>query len=212
MARGCPPRTCASEALFPGRQTKLADAPGAAHPLGGRRATAGPPLSFNTASGGSKGCAQAHEKLGDGEGVCCGDGSAKRTARRAATCLGVARWRLRPGPRARARGGAMQDRARCAANMAADGRRVVGGDRGTCCGTCEAVRAPQGRHLTVLHAAAAAESRENLLRRMMPWHLCIKINPANRLISSSCARPYFDRLYILSEHIILHAGQNTARK
>ena len=62
-----------------------------------------------------------------------------------------------------------------AANMAADGRIVVGGGRGTSCGTCEAVRAPQGRNLTVLHAAAAVESRENLLRRM-PWHLCIKIN------------------------------------
>ena len=69
-------------------------------------------------------------------------------------------------------------------------------------GTCEAVRAPQGRNLTTLHAAAAAESREILLRRM-PWHLCIKINPAIRLISSSCARPYFGRLYILSEHISL---------
>jgi hypothetical protein len=74
-------------------------------------------------------------------------------------------------------------------------------------GTCEAVRAPQGRHLTVLHAAAAVESRENLLRHM-PWHLCIKIkiNPAIRLISSSCARPYFGRLYILSEHIITPDG------
>ena len=89
-----------------------------------------------------------------------------------------------------------QDGTRCAANMAADGRRVVGGGRGTSCGTCEAVRAPQGRNLTVLHAAAAVESRENLLRRM-PWHLCIKINPAIRLISSSCARPYLGRLYIL---------------
>ena len=95
-----------------------------------------------------------------------------------------------------------QDGTRCAANMAADGRRVVGGGRGTCCGTCETVRTPQGRNLTVLHAAAAAESRENLLRRM-PWHLCIKISPAIRLISSSCARPYFGRLYILSEHIIM---------
>ena len=47
--------------------------------------------------------------------------------------------------------------------------------------------------------------RENLLRRM-PWHLCIKINPAIRLISSSCARPYLGRLYILSEHIITLDG------
>jgi hypothetical protein len=69
-----------------------------------------------------------------------------------------------------------QDGTRCAANMAADGRRVVGGGRGTSCGTCEAVRAPQGQNLTALHAAAAAKSRENLLRRM-PWHLCIKIVP-----------------------------------
>ena len=119
----------------------------------------------------------------------------KRTALRAPTCLGVARWRLRPGPRARARGAACRV-ARCAANMAADGRRVVGVGRDTCCGTCETVRAPQGRNLSVLHAAAAAESRENLLRRV-PWHLCIKINPAFRLISSSCARPYLGRLYIL---------------
>ena len=72
-------------------------------------------------------------------------------------------------------------------------------------GTCEAVRVPQGRNLTTLHAAAAAESRENLQRRM-PWHLCIKINPAVRLISSSCARPYLGRLYILSEHIITLDG------
>jgi hypothetical protein len=36
------------------------------------------PLSSCAASGGSKGCAQAHEKLGDGAGVRCGDGSAKR--------------------------------------------------------------------------------------------------------------------------------------
>ena len=115
------------------------------------------PLSSYSASGGSKGCAQSHEKLGDGAGVRCGDGSAKRTARRAATCLGVARWRLRPGPRARARGAPCRV-ARCAANMAADGRRVIGGGRGTSCGTCEAVRAPQGRKLTVLLAAAAAES------------------------------------------------------
>ena len=68
----------------------------------------------------------------------------------------VARWRLRPGPRARARGAPCRV-ARCAANMAADGRRVVGGGRGTCYGTCE-TRAPQGRNLTVLLAAAAAES------------------------------------------------------
>ena len=108
------------------------------------------------------------------------------------------------GPKGKGSGGAMQI-ARCAANMAADGRRVVGGGRGTCYGTCETVRAPQGRNLTVLHAAAAAESRENLLRRM-PWHLCIKINPAFRLISSSCARPYLGRLYILSEHIITLDG------
>jgi hypothetical protein len=57
----------------------------------------------------------------------------------------------------------------------------------------------------VLHAAAAAESHENLLRRT-PWHLCTKINPAIQLISSSCARPYFGRLYILSEHTISPDG------
>ena len=44
------------------------------------------------ASGGST---QAHENLGDGAGVRCGDRSAKHTARRAPTCRGVARWRLR---------------------------------------------------------------------------------------------------------------------
>ena len=60
----------------------------------------------------------------------------------------VGGWRLRPGPRARARGAPCRV-ARCAANMAANGRRVVGGGRGTCCGTCETVRAPQGRNLTV---------------------------------------------------------------
>jgi hypothetical protein len=98
-----------------------------------------------------------------------------------------------------------QDGTHCAANMAADGRRVVGCGRGTSCGICEAVRAPQGRNLTALHPAAAAESRENLLRSML-WHLCIKINPTIRLISSSCARPYLGRLYILSEHIITLDG------
>ena len=159
------------------------------------------PAELAAASGGST---QAHENLGDGAGVRCGDRSAKRTARRAPTCRGVARWRLRPGPRARAREAPCRV-ARCAANMAADGRRVVGGGRGTSCGACEAVRAPQGRNLTVLHAAAAVESRENLLRRM-PWHLCIKINPAIRLISSSCAHPYLGRLYILSENIIALGG------
>ena len=118
-------------------------------------------------------------------------------------------WEWRVGGCGRAQGQGLGGRpckiARCAANMAADGRRVVGGGRGTCYGTCETVRAPQGRNLTVLHAAAAAESRENLLRRV-PWHLCIKINPAFRLISSSCARPYLGRLYILSEHIITLDG------
>ena len=57
------------------------------------------PLSFYAASGGSKGCAQAHEKLGDGEGVCCGDGSAKRTARRAQHA-----WEWRVGGCGRAQG------------------------------------------------------------------------------------------------------------
>ena len=204
MARGCPPRTCASEALFPGRQASaIADAP-VPHILLEAGGPLNDPRSFCAASSGSKGCAQAHKKLGDGAAGHCGDGNAKRVARCAVACLGVARWRLRPGPRARARGAPCKID-RCAANMAADGRRVVGGGRGTCYSTCETARAPQGRNLTVLHAAAAPESRENLLRRM-PWHLCIKINPAFRLISSSCARPYLGRLYILSEHIITPDG------
>ena len=59
--------------------------------------------------------------------------------------------------------------------------------------TDEGAPAPQGQNLTVLHAAAAAESSENMLC-CMPWHLCIKIKPAIRLITSSCARPYFGRL------------------
>ena len=50
------------------------------------------PAELAAASGGST---QAHENLGDGAGVRCGDCSAKRTARRAPTCRGVARWRLR---------------------------------------------------------------------------------------------------------------------
>ena len=132
---------------------------------------------------------QAHEKLGDGAAsVRCGDRSAKRTARRAPTCLGVARWRLRPGPRARARG-ALCKIARCAANMAADGRRVVGGGRGTSCGTCEAVRAPQGRNLTALRPAGGAGSRENLLRTM-PWYPCNSINTAIREISPRAFQQY----------------------
>ena len=84
---------------FQGARRALADAPGAAHPLGGRRATAGPPLSFYAASGGSKGCAQAHEKLGDGAAGHCGDGSAKRTARRARHA-----WEWRVGGCGRAQG------------------------------------------------------------------------------------------------------------
>jgi len=154
----------ASSVPFPGRRRALADALD-------RKSSWRPagdcwiPLIFCAASGGSKASAQAHEKLRDGAGVRCGDGSAKRTARRAAACLGVARWRLRPGQRARAQGASCKI-ARCAANMGAVGRRAVGGGRGTCCGTCEAVRAPQGQHLTVLLAAAAAESHENLLCRM----------------------------------------------
>ena len=75
--------------------------------------------------------------------------------------------------RAPAARGALCKIARCAANMAADGRRVVGGGRGTCCGTCEAVRAPQGRHLTVLLAAAAAESHENLPHHARRYYIVI---------------------------------------
>ena len=110
MARGCPPRTCASEALFPGRQASaIADAP-VPHILLEAGGPLNDPRSFCAASGGSKGCAQAHKKLGDGAAGHCGDGNAKRVARCAVACLGVARWRLRPGPRARARGAPMQDR------------------------------------------------------------------------------------------------------
>ena len=65
------------------------------------------PAELAAASGGST---QAHEKLGDGAGVRCGDRSAKHTARRAPTCRGVARWRLRPGPKGKGSGGAMQGR------------------------------------------------------------------------------------------------------
>ena len=82
------------------------------------------PAELAAASGGST---QAHENLGDGADVRCGDRSAKRTARRAPACRGVARWRLRPGPRARAREAPCRV-ARCAANMAADGRKVLGRD------------------------------------------------------------------------------------
>jgi hypothetical protein len=167
---------------FQGARRALADAPGP-HILleaGGQLPDSAellPPLAASRAS------AQAHEKLSDGAGVRCGDGSAKRTARRAPTCLGVARWRLRPGPRARAQGASCKI-AHCADNMAAEGRRVVGGGRGTCCGTCEAVRAPQDRHLTALCPAGGAGSRENLLRTM-PWYPCNSINTAIREISPS---------------------------
>ena len=188
MARGCPPRTCASEALFPGRQTKLADAPGAAHPLGGRRATAGPPLSFYAASGGSKGCAQAHEKLGDGEGVCCGDGSAKRTARRARHA-----WEWRVGGCGRAQGQGLGGRpckiARCAANMAADGRKVLGRDGAASPGDQGGAWQSQGRNLTALRPAGGAGSRENLLR-IMPWYPCNSINTAIREISPRAFQQY----------------------
>ena len=71
-----------------------------------------------------------------------------------------------------------------APTAAADGRKVVGGGRGTSCGTCEAVRAPQGRNLTALRPAGGAGSRKNLLRTM-PWYPCNSINTAIREISPS---------------------------
>ena len=56
------------------------------------------PLSFYAASGGSKGCAQSHEKLGGGVGEHCGDDSAKRTARR------LREWRVGGCGRAQGQG------------------------------------------------------------------------------------------------------------
>ena len=59
-------------------------------------------------------------------------------------------------------------------------------------------------NLTCLHASP-------LPQHLSHRHLSLpsdprKINPAIQLISSSCARPYFGRLYILSEHIITLDG------
>ena len=183
MARGCPPRTCASEALFPGRQASaIADAP-VPHILLEAGGPLNDPRSFCAASGGSKGCAQAHEKLGDGEGVCCGDGSAKRTARRARHA-----WEWRVGGCGRAQGQGLGGRPckidRCAANMAADGRKVLGRDGAASPGDQGGAWQSQGRNLTALRPAGGAGSRENLLRTM-PWHPCNSINTAIREISPS---------------------------
>ena len=82
-----------------------------------------------------------------------------------------------------------------APTAAADGRKVVGGGRGTSCGTCEAVRAPQGRNLTALRPAGGAGSRKNLLRTM-PWYPCSSINTAIREISPSAG----------DWHIALYSG------
>ena len=138
------------------------------------------PAELAAASGGST---QAHENLGDGAGVRCGDRSAKHTARRAPTCRGVARWRLRPDPRARAREAPCRV-ARCAANMAADGRNVLGRDGAASPGEQGGAWQSQGRNLTALRPAGGAGSRKNLLRTM-PWYPCSSINTAIREISPS---------------------------
>ena len=97
------------------------------------------------------------------------------------TRLGVARWRLRPGPRARAREAPCKI-ARCAANMAADGRKVLGRDGAASPGDQGGAWQSQGRNLTALRPAGGAGSRENLLRTM-PWYPCNSIDTAIREIS-----------------------------
>ena len=208
MARGCPPRTCASEALFPGRQASaIADAP-VPHILLEAGGPFKDPRSFCAASGGSKGCAQAHKKLGDGAAGHCGGGNAKRVARCAVACLGVARWRLRPGPRARARGTPCKI-AHCAANMAADGRKVLGRDGAASPGDQGGAWQSQGRNLTALRPAGGAGSRENLLR-IMPWYPCNSINTAIREISPRAFQQYILHSIDLLWHYLRACGTFSA--
>ena len=62
------------------------------------------PLSFCAASGGSKGCAQSHEKLGGGVGEHCAAQSARPDAPRSGALAAAA------GPKGKGSGDAMQDR------------------------------------------------------------------------------------------------------
>ena len=95
--------------------------------------------------------------------------------------------------------------ARCAANMAANGRKVLGRDGAASPGDQGGAWQSQGRNLTALGADGAPTTRENLALRA-PWHLCFKINPAIRQISPSSARSYFGRLYSLSGSDVMRSG------
>jgi len=72
------------------------------------------------------------------------------------------------GPKGKGSGGAMQGRPlRCqAANMAADGRKVLGRDGTASHAPQGCAWESQGRNLAVLHPAGGAGSRENLLRTL----------------------------------------------
>ena len=65
------------------------------------------PAELAAASGGST---QAHENLGDGTGVRCGDRSAKHTARRAPTMPRSGALAAAARPKGKGSGGAMQGR------------------------------------------------------------------------------------------------------
>ena len=68
------------------------------------------PLSFYAASGGIKGCARSHEKLGNGAGVRCGGGRTKRTVKVRCSMPGSGALAAAAGPKGKGLGGAMQGR------------------------------------------------------------------------------------------------------
>ena len=79
------------------------------------------------------------------------------------------------GPKGKGSEGACKI-ARCAANMAADGRNVLGRDGAASPGDQGGAWQSQGRNLTALRPAGGAGSRENLLRTM-PWYPCNSLVP-----------------------------------
>ncbi len=124
MARGGPSRTAHLWFPFQRARRALADAAGAANPLGGRRATAGSRLSLLPPPA----AAPQRTKSAAMVQVCAAVIAAQSTLLDA--LKHAEEWRVGGGgraPRARAREAPCRV-ARCAANMAADGRKVLGRD------------------------------------------------------------------------------------
>ena len=146
---------------FPGRQmSAIADAPGP-HILLEAGGLLLDPDELLRRLRRQQGLCPSHEKLGGGVGEHCGDGSAKWTARRA--------WEWRVGGCGRTQGQGLGGRkckiARCAANMAADGRKVLGRDGAASPGDQGGAWQSRGRNLTALGADGAPTTRENLALR-----------------------------------------------